>query len=116
MKFIDELLKQKKPLDVLADFRHHDQLKMDRYRISIQCSTGHYCTPRETLSVDKYNTMEIALFYDKKWLNLRDKKLKAFPKYEELMRYCDDSSSSYPVFDYVPIELIEELYQYFLNI
>lgn len=70
-------------------------------RLSIQGSFGHYCSPRKTLPYDKYKTMEFALSAGKGFAEVKD-----FIETDEYDAYFDGS-----VYGYVPVELIEKLYQ-----
>lgn len=69
--------------------------------LSIQGSFGHYCFPRKTLPYNQYKSMEFALCDEQGFVNV--KKYLNTDKYDT---YFDGS-----VYGYVPIELIEKLYQ-----
>ncbi len=116
LEFVTELMKQEEKPIFSSGFRCFKSLKAGRYSMSIQGSTGHYCTPREILSADEYVSMEIALFRDGKWLRVsRSKVLKAFPRYAELADRAEDLKSSSCVFGWVPVDLINDLYLYLLG-
>lgn len=70
-------------------------------KLSIQGSFGHYCTPRKTLPYDKYKRMEFALCTKKGFADVKD-----YIDTNEYDEYFDGS-----VYGYVPVELIEKLYQ-----
>lgn len=109
MKLIDELLKQN---NTDSDYRCFVRVDAGKYKMSVQGSTGHYCSPRELISPDLYSTMELALFKGDKWINpRRDKILRAYHRYNELMERCD-GISAYTVYGYVPVELLNDLYLY----
>ncbi|MCS0827423.1 hypothetical protein NX029_26265 [Cytobacillus firmus] len=74
-------------------------------RLSIQASYGHYCTPRKTLDKDRYLNMELAVFYKGDFASVSavtDNEL-IKKKFEE---YYDGT-----VYSYVPVGLLEMLYQ-----
>jgi hypothetical protein len=113
MGFVQEL--QKQEVNNSSElYRHFKQINAGSYKMSIQGSSGHYCNPRTVLSVDQYSEMEIAIFdNENNWLNIMENKvLKDFPRYNELMERCDGESSPCPVFGYVTVDLINDLYLY----
>ena len=77
------------------------------YGLSIQCSEYHYCTPRETINVEKYDSFELAIFRGHNFVY--PKILDNFPRKNEL-----DECYKGEVFGYVPKDLVEDLYN-FLN-
>lgn len=114
MQFIEELKKQDQKLD--DDYRVLEAIKAGNYKMSIQGSTGAYCSPRETLNVEYYYRMELALFNKNGWLHItKSSVLKSFPRYPELMRCASDPKSDCNVFGYLDIDLIEDLYVYLKN-
>jgi len=114
LEFIKELKKQDEYYDV-KDYRMMKAINAGNYKMSIQGSNSHYCTPRETLHPLLYFTMEIALLNKKGWLHItRSKVIKNFPRYRELLSYADGVNSEYPVFGYVPVGLINDLYLYLI--
>jgi len=111
MELIKELQKQKDANS--NNYRVLNAVKCGKYSMSVQGSTTHYCAPRITLPVEDYALMELALFNKKGWLNItRSKILKAFPRYNELLERADGVNSSAPVFGYVPVDLLNDLYVY----
>ena len=83
---------------------HHIKLNED-YRISIQCSASHYCTPRILADIDTYTTYEVAIIGIDGFTN--PKELDNFDRKEELDQCC-----SYGVFGYVPTDLVEDLFNF----
>lgn len=82
------------------------------YKMSIQCSGGHYCTPRILTDVEKYNTFEIAFLYYNDIDNCYEfgyPDFEAFIRKEELEKYYEGG-----IFAYVPKDLVEDVYK-FLN-
>jgi len=112
MELIKELQKQENAKSN-NDYRMLDAVKAGKYKMSVQGSTTHYCSPRTTLPIEDYALMELALFNKKGWLHItRSKTLKAFPRYNELLERADGVNSSAPVFGYVPVDLLNDLYVY----
>lgn len=112
MELIRELQKQENAKSN-NDYRMLDAVKAGKYKMSVQGSTTHYCSPRKTLPVEDYELMELALFNKKGWLHItRSDVLKAFPRYNELLERADGVNSSAPVFGYVPVDLLNDLYVY----
>jgi hypothetical protein len=112
MELIKELQKQEHA-NSTGEHRNLGRINAGKYKMSIQGSGFHYCSPRETLPVDLYTSMELALFNKKGWLHInRSKVLKAFPRYNELCERVDSLNSSCPVFGWVPIDLLNDLYLY----
>jgi hypothetical protein len=125
MELIKKLQKQENSKSN-NDYRMLDAVKAGEYKMSVQGSTIHYCSPRTTLPVEDYALMELALFNKKGWLHItRSSVLKAFPRYNELLKrtivvrticlhHLSQASvnSSSPVFGYVPVDLLNDLYVY----
>lgn len=114
MKIVKELKKQEGANDLANDYRMLKAIKAGNYTMSVQGSTGHYCFPRETKPIENYSAMELAIFNKKKgWLHVtKSSVLKKFPRYNELLERADDVNSSCPVFGYVSIGLLNDLYVY----
>ena len=111
MEAMDELKKQSLARNT-DSFRIFDAIPCGKYRLSIQGSEGHYCSPRTTLYPDLYEDMEIAIFKNNEWVHpTKSKKLKAFPCYNELIERAD-GLGAITVYGYVPIDLINDLYLY----
>lgn len=81
------------------------------YRLSIQCSERHYCTPRKLFNIFSYETYEI-YFLDNKGIVYTPNELKDFPRKEELNKYCKGDG----IFGFVPKDLIEDIYNFFTQI
>ena len=114
MELIRELKKQKNA-NSISEFRKLDAVKAGKYKMSVQGSEGHYCSPRKTLNPMDYSEMELALFNKKGWLHItKSNVMKSFPRYRELLERSDGVNSNYPVFGYVPVDLLNDLYL-FLN-
>lgn len=83
------------------------------YKLSIQASKFHYCTPRKNLrNAGDYSRMELGIISDFPII----KGLSAFPKLKELKELCDGDlglDSTFSVFGYVPVALLNDLYLYF---
>jgi len=86
------------------------------YRLSIQGSSAHYCTPKSEGPCHRYTSMELAIFPKGKGGFLHFKKssvMRTFPRYDELVDRMDGKGGT--VFGYVPVDLIDELYNYLKN-
>jgi hypothetical protein len=111
MEAIEELKKQVNASGTNS-YRMFDAMPCGKYLLSIQGSEGHYCSPRQTLYPDLYEDMEIAIFCNEEWVHpTKSRKLKAFPRYNELIERAD-GISPITVYGYVPIDLINDLYLY----
>lgn len=75
-------------------FRLIESVRFREHWLSIQASYGHYCLPRETLSIEKYTHFEVLA-------NIPDEDI---PK-----KWLDEYHDSDNVFGYVPKAEIEEL-------
>lgn len=101
-----------------GDFRVFNKIDVGDYALSIQASSTYYCSPRETLHPEFYVDMEMAIFKDTKWIAItKSSKFRRFPRFNELMEradgeYGNGDNSGRVVFGYVPVDLIEDLYQY----
>ena len=112
MEVIQELKKQE-AANANDDYRRLKAIKAGKYKMSIQGSTSAYCSPRKTLPIEYYDRMELALFNKKGWLHItRSSVLRAFPRYSELLESAEGVNSAAPVFAYVPLDLINDLYVY----
>lgn len=116
MELIKELLKQESAKSN-ESFRILNTVKCGKYRMSVQGSTGHCCSPRMTLPINEYREMELALFNKKGWFCItKSKKLKAFPRYNELLEKANNINDIRPIFIYVPVDLLNDLYIYLSKI
>lgn len=80
----------------------------DNVALSIQASSGHYCMPKfdfsNSLQLEYYTHMEFALFSEGEFFTVEGI-LPIFTKLDEIEKYQDT------VYGYVPVALIECLYQ-----
>lgn len=87
-------------------FRMFEQVVInDSISLSIQASYGHYCSPRQTLPIEKYESFELAIFKDNEFTSIEqvtqnDILIKKLNKYYEGTVYAN-----------VPVEIVEELYE-----
>lgn len=73
--------------------------------LSVQASKYHHSLPRETVPLEEYYSMEFAIVsHNGGMLQVKDV-LPDFPNLEEIEGYHD------VVYSYVPVELIEQVYQ-----
>lgn len=109
-----EIINQLTPHKTSPSYQIFESVPCGRYRLSVQGSSGHYCTPREVLPPQYYVSMEVAIFNkNREWLRVpRSSTLRAFPRYAELRSHADGIGNPYCVFGYVPIDLINDLYLY----
>ena len=117
MKIIEELEKQREKNYGVGDFRMLNAIKIGKYKLSIQGSKGHYCSPRETLPVERYDAMELAIInVERNMISInRSKLFRKFKWYNELLTHADGLNSKATVYCYVPVELINELYLFLGN-
>ena len=73
--------------------------------LSIQASYAHYCEPRKTVDIKDYVAMELAIMQRSRFLNIFD--ISDDPVIVTKLRQYFDGA----VYGFVPVELIEELYQ-----
>lgn len=112
MKAIELLIKNNIDANHADKFRLLNPIKVGIYNISIQGSYCHYCSPRESLPINKYRTMEISIT-TKYMSNPQIKQvLKNFSRYKELKLHRDSGQ----LYGYVPIDLINDLYEFLCNI
>lgn len=87
----------------------------NNFSISIQGSYSHYCNPRETLLINEYESMEIAIFEDRTWIQPHtDERFKNFHRINELLDYYEEGDVA--VGGYLPIDLIQDLCEYIENL
>ena len=115
MELIKELQKQEKAFST-EDYRMLKAVKAGSYFLSIQGSNTHYCTPRQSLPVDIYSSMELAIINKKGSLVSinRSNLIRKFSRYSELVERAYSLNSKATVYGYVPVDLINDLYC-FLN-
>ena len=115
MELIKELLKQEKA-NSTEKYRMLEAVKAGNYKLSIQGSSGHYCSPRKTLPVNMYAHMELAIINKKGSMISANKssKIRDFKRYNELIERADALNSSATVYGYVSVDLLDDLYC-FLN-
>jgi len=109
MNDIIEELKQTPMQTFGFDARIFDAVKAGNYYLSCQGSGGHYCYPRTLLPIDKYSSLEVAVYNNKrKMINIsRSSVLRKFPHYSKLLE-CSDGS----ILSWVDINLLNDLYKY----
>ncbi len=112
MELIKELQKQPNANNCVEEFRRLEQIKAGNYKLSIQGSSGHYCTPRTTVPVHTYSTMELAIMNKAgAMVNInRSQPMQEFKRYKELINRADSLNSSAPVYGYVSVDLLNDLY------
>lgn len=75
--------------------------------LSVQASFVHNCSPRLSLPVDEYDSMELAFF---KYMDMvpAEKVIRNTPLIRKVNRY---RSNDRMIYSNVPVELIEEIYE-----
>lgn len=116
MEFIKELQKQK-DANTTSDYRTLKSINCGKYRLSIQGSKGHYCSPRQSVSIEKYVAMEIAIFNKRhSFVSAnRSSVIRKFPRYNELIERADCLNSRATVYGYVNVDLINDLFLFLKN-
>ena len=115
IKFIKELQKQENA-NGKDKYRNLKAIKAGKYMLSIQGGSGHYCSPRQTLPVNLYSEMELAII-NKKYSMIsinRSKVFRKFKRYNNLLDRADSLNSGATVYEYVSVNLLNDLYC-FLN-
>lgn len=113
MELINELKKQVNA-NSEDEYRHLKAVKAGKYMLSVQGSSGHYCSPRQTLPVDMYAEMELAIINESgSMISInRSKIFMGFKRYEELLERADSLNSKAAVYGYVSVGLLNDLYCY----
>ncbi|PHD96638.1 hypothetical protein [Bacillus toyonensis] len=100
--------KQLSNIPLMSELNHYRVLKGlvfgEDIVLSIQASYGHYCTPRETIELDDYSEMELGLIQNGGFVTVTN----LLPEFKRLKEIEEYEST---VYGYVPVDLIEELYQ-----
>ena len=78
------------------------------YKISVQCSEHHYCTPRKLMGIKYYEEFELAIMKEDRFTY--PSILDNFHRKSEL-----DECYEGTVFGYVPRDLVEDLFNYLNN-
>jgi len=106
MSFLDEL----RIVEEFEGFRFCEWIKInDEYHLSIQCGEGKYSIPRINVNLEEYTHFEIAFIYEGSLSDSHTKLLEGFKRKEELQEYQEGT-----VYPFVPKDLIEDLYNYFM--
>ena len=85
------------------------------YRISVQASKGHYCSPRQNfLEAEEYDSMEILVYYKGSNIDIWKRKfwvdfLKHAPEFAHSGFYQYENYASHPI-GWVPVSVINKLY------
>lgn len=92
---------------------YFNAVKVGDYRISIQGSIGHYCSPKRTLDSDEYYSMEVGIAKkDGSSLAVRMSSVfRDFPRWKEF-ESCLESVPYSWVAGWVNVDLIEDLLCY----
>ena len=89
--------------------RHLNRLPVGGYELSIQASKHAYCIPRGTLeNLFDYTAMEVAIFKDDKWTGVERDSF--FDEWKDKECFLEDYDGM--VAGYVPVEVIQSLYEY----
>lgn len=84
-------------------------IEVGNYQLSIQASETHYCDPRKTLlNLKDYKLMEVGIFKNKEWDDLE--KDSFFDKWKDRKEFLENYDGM--VAGYVPINIIQSLYEY----
>lgn len=106
---LEKLLKEADELENCKgemEFRMFEAVKTNsNIELSIQASYAHYCSPRLTLPVGMYDSVELAIFRDNEFTSIEE-----VTQNKELIEELNDYYEG-TVYGYVPVEIIEELYQ-----
>ena len=115
MELIKELQKQEKAFST-EDYRMLKPVKAGDYFLSIQGSNTHYCTPKQSLPVDIYSSMELAIINKKgSMVSInRSKLIRKFSRYAELVERAEGLNSKVTFYGFVSVDLLNDLYC-FLN-
>jgi len=106
MSFLDEL----RIVEEFEGFRFCEWIEInDEYYLSIQCGEGKYSIPRINVNLEEYTHFEIAFIYEGSLSDSHTKLLEGFKRKEELQEYQEGT-----VYPFVPKDLIEDLYNYFM--
>lgn len=98
--------------DTSGIFRINEWINLGDYKLSIQASNSHYCTPRENLiDLFEYESMEVAIFKNGDFINLE--KDSFFDKWKDRDLFLENYDTQ--VAGYVPIDVIQSLFNYMLN-
>ncbi len=109
MEFLEILIDQDLARKKGLDFRVLKPIKLKDYSLSIQCSSGHYCSPRKNLHVLNYTSFEIALINNQGGLcGFNYDVLNDFKRIKEIR----ELSSGSLVAGWVKSDLVEEFYQF----
>lgn len=110
MEFIKKLKRSKENKEMFIP------IKAKNYRLSIQASSFHYSIPKKYLEKEKYRCFELAIFNQNGWFDIsKSSKIKKFSNYKTLMKYSDGEYTGTQVFCYVPVQLVEKLYQFLIK-
>ena len=106
MSFLNNL----KIVEEYGPFRFCEWIEIkDDYCLSVQCGVGKYSIPRENVDLGQYTHFELAFIYKGTLSNRHDELLKGFNRKEDLQEYKEGT-----VYMYVPKDLIDDLYNYFM--
>lgn len=90
-----------------------NRINVAPYSLSIQASEHHYSSPRETIDKYEYTAMEIAILNndDGNFVNVaEDTFFKEWDGLEEFLERFDGQVGAY-----VPIDIIQSLYEYIIS-
>lgn len=92
---------------------YSNRLILGEYGVSIQMGKRCYSNPNiEFDSINKYESMEVALFKNGNQINIaNDEYIKNFKRYEDLL-LCLNGDDYLPVMGYVTTDLIQDLCEY----
>tara|TARA_R110000772_G_scaffold7352_7_gene25189 strand:+ start:863 stop:1213 length:351 start_codon:yes stop_codon:yes gene_type:complete len=92
-------------------FKCISSFKIGKYKLSIQASKGHYCSPRKNLTdYNLYNSFEMLIMKeDGSDIQLRKSSIiRNYPKYYKLLSHHDGKG----IFGWVDKDLLEDFVNY----
>ncbi|WP_338627653.1 hypothetical protein QJR52_07150 [Clostridium baratii] len=93
----------------MFSYRVMKWIKVGNYQLSIQASGSHYCEPQQTLrDLKNYISMEVGIFKNNEWINIRNDSF--FDDWKYRMEFLENYDGM--VAGYVPINIIQSLYDY----
>lgn len=117
MKDFREELNDRKPIKCFGEYLVtsvcFNRINVAPYSLSIQASEHHYSSPRETLDKYEYTAMEIAILNndDDNFVNIaEDIFFNEWDRLEEFLERFDGQVGAY-----VPIDLIQSLYEFIIS-
>jgi hypothetical protein len=115
------ILQNETLLTPINGYSQNPSIQLGNYSLSIQYGEYLYCSPKQNLPPTKYTSVELAIFHGLENIEkshekgVKQEEFESFKHFKFLQSFRTDSDN-FAYFGYVPVELVDDLYLYLLDL